>query len=57
MKYIDKNYINLLDGGYKETTREIGWVMKNGQWWSDYADNLEWYQKSDGFWIQRYKSF
>lgn len=57
MKYIDKNYINLLDGGYKETTREIGWVMKNEQWWSDYADNLEWYKKSDGFWIQRYKSF
>jgi hypothetical protein len=29
--------------------------MKNGEWWADYADKLEWYQKSDGFWIQRYK--
>jgi hypothetical protein len=29
--------------------------MKNGEWWADYADKLSWHQKSDGFWIQRYK--
>lgn len=57
MKYINKNYINLLDGGFKETTREIGWVIKNGKWWSDYDDKLEWHKQNDGFWIQRYKSF
>lgn len=56
MNYINKNYINLVGGGgFKETTRDVGWVMKNGEWWADYANKLEWYQKSDGFWIQRYK--
>jgi hypothetical protein len=54
-QYTNKNYINCIGGGFKETTRDIGWVMKNGQWWADYADKLEWYQKSDGFWCQRYK--
>ena len=49
------NYINLSNGGYKETTRPIGWIMKDGKWWADYADKLEWYQKDDGYWIQRYK--
>ena len=48
------NYINLANGDYKETTREIGWIMRNGCWWADYADKLEWYQKEDGYWIQRY---
>jgi hypothetical protein len=57
MNCIHKNYINVVGGGFKETTREIGWVMKTGEWWADYADKLEWYQKSDGFWTQRYKSF
>jgi hypothetical protein len=55
MNCIHKNYVNLVGGGFKETTREVGWVMKNGEWWADYADKLEWRQKSDGFWIQRYK--
>lgn len=50
------NYINLPNGGYKETTREVGWVIKDGQWWSDYADKLEWYQKDDGYWMQKYKN-
>lgn len=50
------NYINLANGDYKETTQEIGWVIKNDQWWADYAYKLEWYQKEDGFWIQRYKN-
>jgi len=48
------NYINLANGEYKETTRPIGWIMKDGKWWADYADKLEWYQKDDGYWIQRY---
>lgn len=56
MNYINKNYINVVGGGFKETMREVGWVMMNGKWWADYANKLEWYQKSDGFWIQRYKS-
>ena len=56
MNCIHKNYVNLVGGGgFKETTREVGWVMKNGEWWADYADKLEWRQKSDGFWIQQYK--
>ena len=55
MYYINKNYVNLVGGGFKETTREVGWVMKNGEWWADYADKLEWYKKSDGCCIQRYK--
>ena len=48
------NYINLANGDYKETTREIGWVMRNGSWWADYADKLEWFQMDDGKWMQRY---
>jgi hypothetical protein len=48
------NYINLANGDYKETTRDVGWVIKDGKWWADYADKLEWYQKEDGYWIQRY---
>ena len=56
MNCINTNYVNLVGGGgFKETTREVGWVMKNGEWWADYADKLEWRQKSDGFWIQQYK--
>ena len=55
MNCIHQNYVNLVGGGFKETTREVGWVMKNGEWWADYADKLEWRQKSDGFWIQQYK--
>ena len=50
------NYVNLSNGEYKETTREVGWIIKDGQWWGDYADKLEWYQKEDGYWIQRYKN-
>ena len=50
------NYINLANDDYKETTQEIGWVIKNDQWWADYAYKLEWYQKEDGYWIQRYKN-
>jgi exopolysaccharide biosynthesis protein len=57
MKYVNKNYVNIIGGGFKKTNREVGWVIKNGEWWADYADRLEWYEKSDGFWIQRYKSF
>ena len=45
------NYINLANGDYKETSREIGWIMRNGKWWADYADKLEWYQKDDGYWL------
>ena len=41
MNCIHKNYINLVGGGFKETVREVGWVMKNGEWWADYADKLE----------------
>jgi len=48
------NYINLANGDYKETTREIGWIMRNGKWWADYADKLEWYQMDNGYWMQRY---
>jgi hypothetical protein len=48
------NYVNLANGDYLETTRQIGWIMRNGKWIADYADKLEWYQKEDGFWIQRY---
>ncbi len=48
------NYVNLANGDYLETTRQIGWIMINGKWIADYADKLEWYQKEDGFWIQRY---
>jgi hypothetical protein len=48
------NYVNLANGDYLETTRQIGWIIKNGKWWADYADKLEWYKKEDGFWIQRY---
>ena len=48
------NYINLANGDYKETTREIGWVMRNGSWWADYADKLEWFKTDDGYWMQRY---
>ena len=55
MNCIHQNYVNLLGGGFKETTREIGWVSKNGEWWADYADKLSWHNKSDGFWIQKYK--
>lgn len=50
------NYINLPNGGYKETTREVGWVIKDGKWWADYADKLEWYHKEDGYWMQKYKN-
>jgi hypothetical protein len=49
------NYVNLADGGYEETTRRIGWVIKDGKWWADYAEKLEWFQKEDGKWMQRYK--
>jgi hypothetical protein len=49
------NYINLANGNYKETTRDVGWILKDGKWWADYADKLEWYQMEDGYWIQRYK--
>lgn len=52
---MNKNYVNCIGGGFKETTREVGYVIKNEQWWADYADKLEWNQKSDGFWCQRYK--
>ena len=48
------NYINRVNGDYLETTRPIGWIMKDGKWWADYADKLEWYQKEDGYWMQRY---
>jgi hypothetical protein len=48
------NYINLANGDYKETTRDIGWILKDGKWWADYANKLEWYQKEDGYWMQRY---
>lgn len=48
------NYINLANGYYKETTRDIGWILKDGKWWADYANKLEWYQKEDGYWMQRY---
>ncbi len=48
------NYVNLANGDYLETTRQIGWIMRNGMWLADYADKLEWYQMEDGYWMQRY---
>ena len=50
------NYVTLANGNYKETTRQIGWIIKDGKWWAEYADKLEWYQKDDGYWMQRYKN-
>ena len=56
---VDRVVDNILDEATqedKETTRQIGWIMKDDKWWADYADKLEWYQKEDGYWIQRYKN-
>jgi len=47
------NYVNVGPNQYRETNKEVGWVMKDGQWWADYASNLEWHQSKDGRWIQR----
>lgn len=49
------NYVNLPEGGYEKTTEEIGWVKKDGKWWAVYAYLLEWFQKEDRKWMQRYK--
>ena len=29
------NYINRVNGDYLETTRPIGWIMKDGKWWAE----------------------